>query len=110
LVTDHVAAVALAYCTDQPLRFTAVSPALKISIKSFRKGAPALPPPPKTWLITTFGLPSGDGNGDGDGEGLGGGETDGDGTGVEVGDGDGDGLGVGETDGDGVGIGPGVLP
>ena len=51
-VTDHVDAVALAYCTDQPLRLTGEFPALKISMKSFRNGAPELPPPPKIWLIT----------------------------------------------------------
>jgi len=47
-VIDHVEAVALAYCTDHPARFTSDVPALKISMKSFRKGAPELPPPPKT--------------------------------------------------------------
>ena len=46
-VLDHVDAVALAYCTDQPARFTGVLPALKISMKSLRNGAPAFPPPPK---------------------------------------------------------------
>lgn len=45
-VTDQVEAVALAYCTDQPARSTGESPRLKISIKSFRNGALALPPPP----------------------------------------------------------------
>ena len=46
-VTDQVDAVALAYCTDQPLRFTGEFPALNISMKSFRNGAPEFPPPPK---------------------------------------------------------------
>src|ERR1041384_559194 len=55
-VTDQVEAVALAYCTDQPLRLTLVLPRLKISMKSFRKGAPEFPPPPKIWLITMFGV------------------------------------------------------
>ena len=81
-VTDHVEAVALAYCTDQPLRSTGVLPALKISMKSLRNGAPEFPPPPKIWLITICG----------------------DASGVGVGDG----LGVG--DGAGVGVGVGVAP
>jgi len=108
LVTDQVAVVALAYCTDQPVRFTAVLPALKISMKSLRKGAPELPPPPKTWLMTIFELVTGEGEGVGDGEGLGDGDGDGDGVGVGVGVAVGDGLGVGETDGDGVGVGIGL--
>ena len=70
-VTDHVEAVALAYCTDQPLRLTGVSLALKISMKSFRKGAPEFPPPPKTWLITMCGDESGVGAGEGLGVGVG---------------------------------------
>src|SRR6185369_1143651 len=74
-VTDHVDAVALAYCTDQPLRSTVVLPALKISTKSLRNGAPEFPPPPKIWLITicreASGVGVGDGLGDGDGVGVG---------------------------------------
>src|SRR5687768_17185312 len=70
-VTDHVEAVALAYCTDQPLRLTLTIPRLKISMKSFRKGAPAFPPPPNTWLMTMVGEDSGVGDGDGDDEGVG---------------------------------------
>src|SRR5215213_7580185 len=70
-VTDHVEAVALAYCTDQPLRFTGALPALKISMKSLRNGAPELPPPPKTWLITIRGEEPGVGVGEGLGIGLG---------------------------------------
>ena len=31
-----------------------MSPALKISMKSLRNGAPEFPPPPNTWLITTL--------------------------------------------------------
>src|SRR5262249_21598912 len=45
-VTCHVAPAADAYCTDQPFRFTGAPSALKISIKSFLKVDPALPPPP----------------------------------------------------------------
>ena len=59
-VTDHVEAVALAYCTDQPLRLTVELPALKISMKSLRNRAPEFPPPPKTWLMTIRGEESGD--------------------------------------------------
>jgi hypothetical protein len=87
-VTDHVAAVALAYCTDQPLKLIVELPELKISIKSFRKGAPEFPPPPKTWLITICGDESG----------------------VGVGDGLGVGVGVGVDVGVGVGVGVGVAP
>ena len=46
-VTDHEDAVALAYCTDHPVRSTGAVPLLKISMKSFRNGAPEFPPPPK---------------------------------------------------------------
>src|SRR5689334_22657203 len=95
-VTDHVEAVALAYCTDHPLRLTDVLPALKISMKSLRNGAPEFPPPPKTWLITTCGDALGVGDGLGVGEG--------------VGDGDGDGVGVGVGVEVGVGVGVGVAP
>jgi hypothetical protein len=35
-VTDQVDAVALAYCTDQPLSGIGVLPLLNISMKSFR--------------------------------------------------------------------------
>ena len=87
-VTDHVEAVALAYCTDQPVRLTLELPRLKISIKSFRKGAPEFPPPPKTWLITMPGEDSGAGDGEGDGDGDG----DGEGVGVGVGVGEGEPL------------------
>ena len=84
-MTDHVDAVALAYCTDQPLRLTGEWPALKISMKSLRNGAPEFPPPPKTWLITMCGDESGDGVGVGVGVGVGEGLGDGDGIGVGVG-------------------------
>src|SRR5690349_7076274 len=103
-VTDHVEAVALAYCTDHPLRLTDVLPALKISMKSLRNGAPEFPPPPKTWLITTCG------DALGVGDGLGVGETLGVGEGLGDGDGDGDGVGVGVGVEVGVGVGVGVAP
>ena len=83
-------AVALAYWTDHPERFTADVPALNSSMKSFRTGAPELPPPPKTRLITT--PLSGMGEGPGDGEGVG----------------DGVGLGLGSGVGEGDGTIPGV--
>src|ERR1043166_8472480 len=70
-VTDPGGDVALAYCTDQPLRLTAVLPALKISMKSLRSAAPAFPPPPKTWLITMPGEDEGLGDGVGLGVGVG---------------------------------------
>jgi hypothetical protein len=45
---------------------------LKISMKSFRKGAPAFPPPPKIWLITRpADVGDAEGLGVGDGVGLG---------------------------------------
>src|SRR5258706_9756245 len=44
---------ALAYCTDQPVTSTGRLPRLWSSTKSFLKEAPAFPPPPYTWLITT---------------------------------------------------------
>jgi len=53
-VTDHApVVVAPLYCTDQFVRFTTLVPRLKSSMKSFRSGASAFPPPPYTWLITT---------------------------------------------------------
>src|SRR5215216_1258763 len=87
-VTDHVEAVALAYCTDQPLKLTLVLPRLKISMKSFRKGAPEFPPPPNTWLMTMLG------------------EASGVGVGVGLGEGDGLAFGVGVGVGEGVGAVP----
>src|SRR5262245_51573148 len=42
------APVALAYCTDIPASETDPAVGLKISTKSLRNGAPALPPPPYT--------------------------------------------------------------
>ena len=81
-VTDHVEAVALAYCTDHPARLTATLPRLKISMKSFLKGAPEFPPPPKIWLITTCEVDSGVGTGLGPGLDDGLGEGDGDGVGA----------------------------
>src|SRR5690606_40367914 len=42
-----------AYCTDQPSTLTASTPLLCSSMKSLFQVAPALPPPPYTWLITT---------------------------------------------------------
>ena len=53
-VTAHVPVpVALMYCTDQPARLTLDVPRLKSSMKSCVNVAPALPPPPYTWLMTT---------------------------------------------------------
>ena len=51
----EVAAVepAAAYCTDQPVRSTAAEDVLRSSTKSLVNVAPALPPPPYTWLIAT---------------------------------------------------------
>jgi hypothetical protein len=43
-----------AYCTDQPVRSTFVDPRLYSSMKSFVYVAPLFPPPPYTWLRTTF--------------------------------------------------------
>jgi len=51
-VTCHVLPVAEAYCTDQPLTETGAEVGLYSSMKSLRNVAPALPPPPYTWLIT----------------------------------------------------------
>ena len=93
-VTAQVDAVALAYCTDQPLRLTVELPVLRISMKSFRNGAPEFPPPPKIWLITIRGEAPGVGEGPGVGDGLG--------------DGVADGVGLGA--GAGVGVGVGVAP
>ncbi len=45
--------VALVYCSDQPLRETSDPLRLNSSTKSLVSGAPELPPPPYTWLITT---------------------------------------------------------
>ena len=42
-----------AYCTDQVDTSTAVAPLLRNSMKSLLSVAPALPPEPYTWLITT---------------------------------------------------------
>src|SRR5947199_1482489 len=42
-----------AYCTDHPARLTGLEVGLKSSMKSFLKVAPAFPPPPYTWLMTT---------------------------------------------------------
>ena len=53
-VTCQVVPVADAYCTDQPFKLTATLPRLKSSMKSFLNVAPEFPPPPYTWLITTF--------------------------------------------------------
>src|SRR6185503_19580682 len=44
---------------------------LKISMKSFLKGAPAFPPPPKIWLITRPDVATGEGLGTGVGVGVG---------------------------------------
>ena len=112
-VTDQVEAVALAYWTDQPVRSAGELPLLKISMKSLRKGAFALPPPPKTWEITSFegiGVAVGEGVGDGFAVGVGSGvgEAVGVGIGVAVGEGDGEGIGVAVGDGEGVGVGVGV--
>ena len=45
--------VALVYCSESPFKEIAVVPRLKISMKSLENGAPLLPPPPYTWLITS---------------------------------------------------------
>ena len=42
-----------AYCTLQPSSDTVFSPVLRSSMKSLRRVAPELPPPPYTWLTTT---------------------------------------------------------
>ncbi|HEY3262243.1 MAG TPA: hypothetical protein VGJ95_18590 [Pseudonocardiaceae bacterium] len=47
--------VALAYCTDQPATDAGLAPRLYNSTKSLVYGAPVLPPPPYTWLITMSG-------------------------------------------------------
>ncbi|HEX5889038.1 MAG TPA: hypothetical protein VFY61_10055, partial [Pyrinomonadaceae bacterium] len=111
-MTDHDEAVALAYWTDQPLRFNGVEPLLNISMKSFRNGAFALPPPPKSCEITSFGVGAGVGDGDGVGVavgvGAGVGEAVGEGIGVAVGEGVGEGIGVAVGVGLGVGEGVGV--
>src|SRR5438105_394457 len=44
--------VVLAYWTDMPPSGIGALPRLKTSMKSFLSCAPALPPPPYTWLIT----------------------------------------------------------
>src|SRR5262249_17673656 len=51
-VTCHVVPPPDAYCSDQAARSTVVLPRLNSSTKSFVYGAPELPPPAKTWLIT----------------------------------------------------------
>ena len=56
---------------DQLVKLTLAVPRLKISIKSFRKGAPELPPPPKIWVMTMLGEADGEGEGDGVGVGEG---------------------------------------
>jgi len=101
-VTDQLVPVAVAYCTDHPARLFATSPALKISMKSFLNGAPELPPPPYTWLITIRAPVAGDGDGEGEGNGVGVGEAEG------CGVGDGNGVGLGPGDGDGLGLGVGL--
>src|SRR6266496_1393073 len=73
-VTDQVVPVALAYWMDQPARLTAVCPLLNISMKSFLKGAPEFPPPPKIWVTKSFVVGDGDGVGEAEGEGEGIGE------------------------------------
>src|SRR5207237_1272280 len=45
---------AVEYWTVQPVTSTAAEPRLNSSTKSFLSGQPPLPPPPKTWLTTTF--------------------------------------------------------
>jgi hypothetical protein len=46
--------VVAAYCTDHPVRSTVAEPRLNSSMKSFLKVDPAFPPPPYTWLTTTW--------------------------------------------------------
>ena len=55
LVTCQVAPVDDAYWTDQPLTSTGELPLLVSSTKSFVYGAPLLPPPPYTSVMTTSG-------------------------------------------------------
>src|SRR5438128_6004009 len=55
VVRCQVPLEAVAYWTVQPVRSTEVEPRLKSSTKSFLRGAPLFPPPPKTWLTTTAG-------------------------------------------------------
>src|SRR3954468_12661843 len=52
-VTCQLEPVALPYCTDQPSSDTGLLVVLNNSMKSFFSGAPLLPPPPYTWLMTT---------------------------------------------------------
>jgi hypothetical protein len=52
-VARQVFPVAEAYWTVQPESGVAMLPRLNSSMKSCLKGAPDLPPPPYTWLITT---------------------------------------------------------
>ena len=107
-MTDHDEAVALAYWTDQPVRLTGCVPLLKISMKSFLKGAFAFPPPPNSCEITSFGEGAGVGDGVGEGIGVAVGEGVGEGIGVAVGVGLGEGIGEGEGESVGVGVGVGV--
>ena len=97
-VTVQFVPVAEATWTDQPAMSTAVVSRLNNSMKSFLKGAPESPPPPNTWLITTFGSGSIVGSGDGGGVGVD----------VGVGIGEGVGFAVGVGVGAGVGVGVGV--
>ena len=52
-VTWYEVPAADAYCTDQPVRSTGAEDVLRSSTKSLVNVAPALPPPPYTWLIAT---------------------------------------------------------
>ena len=52
-VNDQPVPAAEAYCTDQPPMLSVLLPLLNSSMKSLRMSEPALPPAPKTWLMTT---------------------------------------------------------
>src|SRR6266542_4689964 len=54
-VTSQVVPDAEAYCTLHADSVTLPPPRLYSSMKSFAYGAPVLPPPPYTWLITMSG-------------------------------------------------------
>ena len=55
LVTCQLEPVDEAYWTLHPATLTGCAVRLNSSMKSFLIGAPLLPPPPYTWLMTTVG-------------------------------------------------------